>query len=76
MKEDSISEDSFVAIEVDSFDSAGESIPATGSIFNIMDATVTKVTMKLERYLLYCWRQDRMFDFWICIECGYHSSVT
>lgn len=44
LKEDSISEDSFVAIEVDSFDSAGESIPATGSIFNIMDATVTKVT--------------------------------
>lgn len=44
LKEDSISEDSFVAIEVDSFDSAGESIPATGSIFNIMDATVSKVT--------------------------------
>lgn len=43
LKEDSISEDSFVAIEVDSFDSAGESIPASGSIFNITDATVTKV---------------------------------
>lgn len=32
-----------MAIEVDSFDSAGESIPASGSIFNITDATVTKV---------------------------------
>lgn len=41
MKEDSVSEDSFVIPEVANFDAAGESITLSSAIFNIGDAKVT-----------------------------------
>lgn len=41
LKEDSISEDSFVAIEVDAFDSAGESTKVSGTIFNLTNSIIT-----------------------------------
>ena len=41
LKENSITEDSFVAIEVDSFDSAGESLSVSNIIFNIENSFIT-----------------------------------
>lgn len=43
LKEDSISEDSFVAIEVDAFDSAGESQKVSSAIFNATRSTISMV---------------------------------
>ena len=40
LKEDSISEDSFVVPEVDTYDASGESMKLSGSIFNITDSKV------------------------------------
>lgn len=41
LKEDSISEDSFVSIEVDAYDSAGESTRVSGATFSMSNAVVT-----------------------------------
>lgn len=43
MKEEAVSEDSFVVPKVDTYDAAGESVKLSGAIFNITNATVTKV---------------------------------
>ena len=43
LKEDSISEDSFVVPEVDTYDAAGESIKLNGAVFNITNSTVIQV---------------------------------